>query len=135
MAKVALILTENFADWEYALIAGTGGPYYGLEVEFFAPQAGQISSMGGLSVMISRNTAEISAWQPEVVVVVGGLIWTTDEAPKIAELIITHHHGGDVIAGICGGTLALTGPGCSTILSIPQTTRFLSGQCRGLRWL
>lgn len=32
--KVAIVLTSGFADWEYALIAGVGGPFYGLEVAF-----------------------------------------------------------------------------------------------------
>ena len=25
--KVAIVLTSGFADWEYALIAGVGGPF------------------------------------------------------------------------------------------------------------
>lgn len=32
--KVAIVLASGFADWEYALIAGVGGPFYGLEVAF-----------------------------------------------------------------------------------------------------
>ena len=79
--------------------------------------------MGGLSVMVSRSTAEISAWQPEVLVMVGGLIWTTDDAPEIAELIKTQHQGGGVVPGYAAEPWRLPGPDCSTILSTPQTTR------------
>ncbi|MGA3688440.1 hypothetical protein [Serratia bockelmannii] len=45
--KVAIVLTPGFADWEYALIAGVGGPFYGLEVAFFAPQAGRFAHRAG----------------------------------------------------------------------------------------
>ncbi len=37
MARVGLILTPGFADWEYAFIAGTASPFYGIDVRFFAP--------------------------------------------------------------------------------------------------
>ena len=47
MAKVAVLLTQGFADWEYALIGGTGGPFYGLDIQYFAPVAGEIRSQGG----------------------------------------------------------------------------------------
>lgn len=44
MARVSLVLTPGFADWEYAFIAGTGSPFYGIDVRFFAPAAGQFHS-------------------------------------------------------------------------------------------
>lgn len=34
MARVGLILTPGFADWEYAFIAGTASPFYGIDVRF-----------------------------------------------------------------------------------------------------
>ena len=34
--KVAIILTEGFSDWEYALLAGTGRAFYGLDIAFFS---------------------------------------------------------------------------------------------------
>ncbi|MDD7911167.1 DJ-1/PfpI family protein [Pseudovibrio exalbescens] len=111
MAKVALILTEGFADWEYALIAGTGGPYYGAETRFFAHRAGEVTSLGGLKAMVPHGLDELAAWKPEVVVVVGGSIWETENAPDIADLLARCHKEGATIAGICGGTLALARAG------------------------
>ena len=44
MARVSLILTPGFADWEYAFIAGTGSAFYGIDVRFFAPATGEFRS-------------------------------------------------------------------------------------------
>jgi putative intracellular protease/amidase len=111
MAKVAIILTQGFADWEYALIAGAGGPFYGLDVQYFSPQTGQIASQGGLAALVSQDLDMLSSWSADVVVVVGGTIWETDNAPDIGKLLKTLHAGGACIAGICGGTLALARAG------------------------
>lgn len=109
--KVAIVLTSGFADWEYALIAGVGGPFYGLEVAFFAPQAGKLRSQGGLTVEVARGVAELADWRPEVLVVVGGTLWETERAPDISALLNEQLQRGATVAGICGGTLALARTG------------------------
>lgn len=109
--KVAIVLTPGFADWEYALIAGVGGPFYGLEVAFFAPQAGTLRSQGGLTVEVEKSVAELADWRPEVLVVVGGTLWETERAPDIRALLNEQSQRGATLAGICGGTLALARAG------------------------
>ncbi|WP_319582091.1 DJ-1/PfpI family protein [uncultured Pseudodesulfovibrio sp.] len=111
MEKVALILTQGFADWEYGLIAGTGGPFYGLDTGFFTPNTGEIRSMGGLKAFIPDGVEAIRDWSPKVIVVIGGTIWETDDAPVLDDLLLAHHSRGGVVAGICGGTLALARAG------------------------
>ncbi|MBU1248806.1 MAG: glutamine amidotransferase, partial [Proteobacteria bacterium] len=86
MSKIAVVLTPGFADWEYALIAGTGGPYFGLDVQFFAPVAGEVRSFGGLVALVSQTLDEILPWSPETVVVVGGDGWRSEDAPDLGEL-------------------------------------------------
>ncbi len=120
MSKVAIVLTQRFADWEYALIAGTGGSFYGLDVQYFAPEAGEICSQGGLVAIVLRNLDEISTWQPEALVVVGGEIWATDDAPDVGKILKAQHNDGGVVAGICGGTLALARTGL--LNEIPHTS-------------
>lgn len=110
MARVAILLTEGFADWEYALIAGTG-LYYGIDVEFFAPGAGQVRSQGGLTAVVSRDFGGIAAWRPDVVVAIGGTIWETAAAPRPDGLLRDQYDRGAAVAGICGGTLALARAG------------------------
>lgn len=109
--KAAVIMTPGFADWEYALIAGIGGPFYGLEVAFFAPQGGRIRSQGGLVCEVSKGLDELAAWHPDAVVVVGGTLWEREQAPDIGALLNAQHLRGITLAGICGGTLALARAG------------------------
>lgn len=111
MAKVAILLTEGFADWEYALIGGTGGPFYGLDVRYFSPTAGEVRSQGGLTAVVSHDFDAVAAWRPDAVVVVGGTVWETDRAPDIGGLLRAAREAGAVVAGICGGTLALARAG------------------------
>ncbi len=44
-------------------------------------------------------------------VVVGGNIWASVDAPDIGEWLKTYHSKGGVVAGICGGTLGLARAG------------------------
>ncbi len=111
MTKVAIILTQGFADWEYALIAGLGGPFYGLDIQFFTPETGEIRSQGGLTCIVSKNVNAIPDWSPKVIAVIGGMIWESEDAPNINKLLQDHHASGGSVAGICGGTLALARAG------------------------
>jgi len=120
MAKIAIVLTHGFADWEYALIGGTGGPFYGLDVQYFSPITGQLTSQGGLTAVVSQNLDALPAWQPVVVVVVGGTVWETDKAPNIGKFLKRLHESGTHIAGICGGTLALARAGL--LNDVPHTS-------------
>lgn len=111
MQKVAIILTQGFADWEYALIAGTGVPFYGIDVRFFTPEPGEVRSMGGLVAQVADGLEAIPGWSPKVIAVIGGTVWETENAPDLDTLLQAHHAGGGVVAGICGGTLALARAG------------------------
>ena len=111
MAKVAIVLTEGFADWEYALLAGTGGPFFGLEVRFFTPEPGEVRSQGGLVARVEAGVDQIAGWAPDAVAVIGSAIWETAKAPDIGPVLTAQHEGGGVVAGICGGTLALARSG------------------------
>ncbi len=134
MTRIAVILTQGFADWEYALIAGTGGPFFGMQVEFFAPQAGEVKSQGGLPAIVSRRLEEIRAFEPAVIVVVGGTIWDTDKAPDIADLLRAHHQRDIPIAGICGGTLALARAGLlDEVAHTSNDLEFLQRNAKGYK--
>lgn len=111
MAKIAVVLTEGFADWEYALIGGTGRPFYGFDVQYFAPEGGAVQSQGGLKAAVGQDMDDLATWQPDVVAVVGGMIWETAQAPDISDALIATRTRGATVAGICGGTLALARAG------------------------
>lgn len=111
MAKVAVFLTDGFADWEYALIGGAGGPFYGLDVRYFSAATGQLSSQGGLSVNVTKSSADLLVWRADVVAVIGGAIWETDAAPDISKLLHVLRNDGAVVGAICGATLAFARAG------------------------
>jgi putative intracellular protease/amidase len=132
MARVGLILTPGFADWEYAFIAGTGSPFYGIDVRFFAPSTGQFSSQGGLTVSVDSSLQQCLEWKPDVVVVIGGMIWEGAEAPDIRDFLQASHSGGATIAGICGGTLALARAGLlDKVLHTSNSADFLQQNAAG----
>lgn len=136
MTKIAIILTQGFADWEYALIAGLGGPFYGLDVQFFTPEAGEIRSQGGLTCIIPQNLDDLSKWSPTVIVVIGGMIWESKDAPDIKSYLQDHHNSGGSVAAICGGTLALARAGL--LNEVPHTSNdmdFLSKNAIGYEGL
>ena len=120
MGRISLILTPGFADWEYAFIAGTASPFYGIDVRFFAPTTGQINSQGGLAVTIDSNLQQCLDWKPDVVAVIGGMVWERVEAPDIRDFLHASRSNGATIAGICGGTLALARAGL--LDDIPHTS-------------
>lgn len=120
MAKVAIVLTQGFSDWEYALIGGTGGPFYGLDVQYFAPMTGKITSMGGVTAVVSQDVDALTTWRPDVVVVIGGTLWETEAAPDMSAALRQLHDQGAAIAGICGGTLALARVGL--LNDVPHTS-------------
>lgn len=132
MARVSLILTPGFADWEYAFIAGTGSPFYGIDVRFFAPAAGQFHSQGGLAVTVESSLQHCLDWQPDVVVVIGGTAWEGALAPDISGFLQTSRSRGASIAGICGGTLALARAGLlDTVPHTSNNPEFLQDNAQG----
>ena len=126
MARVALILTPGFVDWEYAFIAGTASPFYGIDVRFFSPTTGHFRSQGGLAVTVDSSLQECLDWKPDVVVVIGGMVWEREEAPDIRDFLHASRSSGAIIAGICGGTLALAGAGLlDTVAHTSNSADFL----------
>lgn len=106
-AKIAIILIDGFADWEYGLISGVGKAFYGLDIEYFAPSAGHVESQGGLVASVAKSIEQITSWAPNILVVVGSSGWAKDNAPDISDVLKQNHQAGGIVAGICGGTLAL----------------------------
>lgn len=126
MARVSLILTPGFADWEYAFIAGTGSAFYGIDVRFFAPATGEFRSQGGLAVTVDGTLQQCLDWNPDVVAVIGGMIWESADAPHLGDFLHASRSGGAIIAGICGGTLALARAGLlDTVTHTSNSAEFL----------
>lgn len=86
----------------------------------FGPDTGQFRSQGGLAVTVDSNLQQCLDWKPDVVVVIGGMVWEREEAPDVREFLHASRLTGATIAGICGGTLALARAGL--LNTVPHTS-------------
>lgn len=111
MIRAVTILTENFSDWETALINSAGRNYYGFETRFASPGGQMVTSSGGLMVTPHMAIEDISLDHLDLLIICGGTIWRSKEAPDIRELVINACHQNIVVAGICDGTRVLAQAG------------------------
>lgn len=111
MPKIAIVLTNGYADWECAFINGIGSAYYGIETVNVAPNGDDIVSQGGLRTIPDYSLNSVKPDDFNMLVLCGGTIWGTDEAPDIKELALGFLHVKKYVAAICGGTLALANAG------------------------
>jgi len=107
MKPITIVLTEGYSDWEVAPLAGAGRAFYGADIRFVSPEGGALSSAVGLAI---ADTEIFKAPREGVVVVCGGPSFE-HEAPEISVELKRARASGCIIAGICGGTIALARAG------------------------
>ena len=120
MQTLAAILTDNFADWEFGLLAAAARGYSGITVVTAAPDGLPVTSMGGLRVMPDIAIHDIDLARIDAIAVIGGTAWECADAPDIGELLTIAHAHGRVIGAICGATRALAAAGL--LDAIPHTS-------------
>ncbi|MDZ4690301.1 DJ-1/PfpI family protein [Terricaulis sp.] len=108
MRPITIVLTEGYSDWEIAPLAGAGRAFYGADIRFASPKGGALTSAAGLVV---ADTARFEAPSEGVVVVCGGPVFESNAAPDLSASLRQAKAAGCVIAGICGGTIALARAG------------------------
>lgn len=127
--RVAVVLSEGFADWEYGLIGGVGGGHYGLEMLYATPRGEAVMSLGGLRAAPGNAFDQIEDFNPAVVCVIGGAAWESESPPDLeaegfVPMLKRLHGYGASVAGICGGTLALARAGllddCAHVSNGPE---------------
>ncbi|AZE89276.1 type 1 glutamine amidotransferase family protein [Pseudomonas orientalis] len=111
MIRAVTILTENFSDWEPALINSTGRAYYGFDTRFATPGGKQVTSSGGMMIVPNLAVEAIQLEDVDLLIVTGSPIWKTDKAPAIEALVREAHAMNIVVAGICDGTRVLAQAG------------------------
>ncbi|OHX15540.1 type 1 glutamine amidotransferase family protein [Chromobacterium sphagni] len=111
MTRAITIITENFSDWETALINSAGRGYYGFDIHFAAPGGAPVTSSGGMMVTPHLAIESIRLDELDLLIVCGGTIWQTDQAPDITALVAAAHARNIVVAGICDGTRVLAQAG------------------------
>lgn len=111
MPKIAIVLTNGYADWECAFINGIGSAYYGIETVNVAPDNDEIISQGGLRTIPDDTLENVKPSNFDMLILCGGTIWETDKAPEIGALALSFLTQNKHVAAICGGTLALANAG------------------------
>lgn len=111
MPRIALALTEDFADWEPALLAAAARGYLGVDIVTASPDGAPVTSMGGLSVKPDMAYDELDPETIHALVIPGGLIWEKGAAPDFTDLVHRFRAQHRVVAGICAAASALAGTG------------------------
>lgn len=111
MTRLAIVLTEGFADWECAPLMGTARGHLGIETVAASPSGVNVTSMGGLRVIPTLAVEDLCESDFDGLVVCGGTIWETSAAPDLGNVLRSFADSERLIAGICAGTLPLAAAG------------------------
>ncbi|MEG1052942.1 MAG: type 1 glutamine amidotransferase family protein [Janthinobacterium sp.] len=111
MTSAITILTDNFADWETALLNSTARLYYGFYTRFATPGGQPVTSSGGILVTPQLALEDISLDELDLLMVCGGSSWQSGKAPDLTALLRAAQAKNIVLAGICDGTRVLAQAG------------------------
>lgn len=111
MTTIVTILTPGYADWETALLNAAARSYYQVKTLFASPGGQEITSSGGLRVTPQLAVEDIDIEAIDALIVNGGSIWSTPQAPDITTVLRRAHEAGKTVGGICDGVLALANAG------------------------
>jgi putative intracellular protease/amidase len=111
MTRLAIVLTDGFADWEVAQLTASARSYFGFDVVIATPDGAEVRSMGGMRVASDTVAENLHANAFDGLVLCGGTIWETEKAPDLKPVINDFTTHGKLVAGICGATLALARAG------------------------
>lgn len=108
MAKrLAIVLTEGYADWECGLLMATARGDCGAETVVLTPGGADVASLGGVSVKSAGKAEDASPEDFDVLVLCGGTIWQSDAVPDLSAPVGRFVAAGKPVAAICDATLAL----------------------------
>ena len=111
MTTILALLTPNYADWEFGLLAAAARGYCEVDVLTASPDGEPVLSMGGLKAQPDMAFNDIDLGKLRALLVIGGTIWESDEAPDTSELLRAANWDQRLIGAICGGTRALASAG------------------------
>ncbi len=111
MTRILALLTPDYADWEFAMVAAAARGYCDIDVMTASPDGKPVTSMGGLRAMPDTAFNDIDLGKVRALLVIGGTIWESPAAPDITELLRAANWDQRLIGAICGGTRALATAG------------------------
>lgn len=105
--RLAIVLTEGYADWECGLLMATARHECGAETVILTPGGKDVTSLGGVSMKSAGTAEEADPAGFDVLVLCGGTIWQSDDVPDLSAPVGRFIDAGKPVAGICDATLAL----------------------------
>lgn len=111
MTTILTVLTQDYADWETALLNAVARGYYGIETRFATPDGNKVVSAGGLAVSPNLALADVDLDAIDALVLNGGSAWSGPDAPDLSELLRAAVAAGKPVGAICDATLALAKAG------------------------
>lgn len=104
--RIAVVLLDEFADWEHGLFAAAARAWMGARVDHYTPGGHAVRSMGGLNVTPEAALETLTPDQFDALAVIGSSGWEAPDAPDIGSLIRSALSAEHPVGAICGGTLA-----------------------------
>ena len=103
--RLAIVLTEGYADWECGLLMATARHECAAETVVLTPGGADVTSLGGVRVLSAGSVEDASPADFDVLVVCGGTIWQSGAAPDLAGPVGRFVAAGKPVAAICDATL------------------------------
>ena len=105
--RIAIVLTEDFADWECALLMATARGELGVEVAVLTPGGRGVTSIGGLAVASAGALEAVLPADFDALVLCGGKIWQSPDKPDLEQVVRRFVEAQKPVATICDATLEL----------------------------
>ena len=105
--RIAIVLLDEFADWELGLFAAAARAWLGARIDHHTPGGRIVRSMGGLNVTPEAALEALTPDQFDALVVIGSSGWEASDAPDVGPIIRPALSAGCPVGAICGGTLAV----------------------------
>jgi len=108
---VYVFLSEEYADWEIALVMAGLHTFSNIEVITFSLIKEPVSSMGNLAVLADMSLAEVDPEDVDLLLLPGSPLWEKGENTEIGPLVHTMFLRDKGLAAICGATVFLAREG------------------------
>jgi putative intracellular protease/amidase len=105
--RLAIVLTEGYADWECGLLMATARHECGAQTVVLTPGGKDVTSLGGVAIKSAGRAEDADPADSDVLVLCGGTIWQSDDVPDLSAPVGRFIAAGKPVAGICDATLAL----------------------------
>lgn len=103
--RLAIVLTEGYADWECGLLMATARHDCGAQTVVLTPGGKDVTSLGGVGVKSAGKVEDAAPADFDVLVVCGGTIWQSGTAPDLSAPVGRFVEAGKPVAAICDATL------------------------------